>query len=200
MKGGLLEGTGWLVGIYTPLGRWLAGGGGDFVGVRAQAASDSAGDAGAVHLPQDRQHAAEGRECAPHRGRVGLRRMPRRAVAHAGRTHCGSVRTCPVQVQHAHARAHVHTRAYTPCPALRALPLTSAEICLPASYGCVWPQIVGTLKGFRNNKPLPLGVIVQNVGGQRNFKMAIIEQILIETVPQVRCGFCVCCSWRHAYT
>lgn len=46
-------------------------------------------------------------------------------------------------------------------------------------------QVIGNLRGFRADKPLPLAVIVQNVGGQNNFKMAVIEQILLDAMEKV---------------
>jgi len=44
---------------------------------------------------------------------------------------------------------------------------------------------VGPLRGFRDNKAVPLPMIVQQVGGQRNFKGAAVEDLLMSTLEAV---------------
>jgi len=47
--------------------------------------------------------------------------------------------------------------------------------------------VVGNLQGFRRDK-IPLSMIITQCGGQRAFKLSVIEEIMTKTLPQVMKG------------
>lgn len=51
-------------------------------------------------------------------------------------------------------------------------------------------DVVGRVPGFRSADKVPLSVVVQQIGGQKNLKLTAIEEILIVTLPEAmdRCG------------
>ena len=50
---------------------------------------------------------------------------------------------------------------------------------------CRLRKIVGDVRGFPKGKPLPDGIVANAIGGERKFKLAIIEDILFSSFETV---------------
>ena len=69
-------------------------------------------------------------------------------------------------------------------------PTSGAALSPPRMHPLPSPRpwqrnVVGKLRGFRDGAPLPLNIIIQNVGGQMKFKTFCIEEILMQAETSV---------------